>query len=118
MTRKWLLLRLLEDAGQKGVTTAEVMQAGVGSRYGARLLELRTDGYTIRSERERAGSFRYTLLSSLGVESGAGSGPPSRAVQAHISTPVCGAPASPALCSQPSLFVDEPRTSSHYEDAA
>jgi hypothetical protein len=76
-TRKWLLLRLLEDAGNHGATTADLLNAGIGSRYSARILELREDGYTIRSERERDGSYRYTLLFSPESESGHGEGPPS-----------------------------------------
>jgi len=73
-TRKWLLLSLLEAAGSRGVTTAECMSAGVGSRYSARLLELREAGYTVQSVRERDGSWRYTLLNSPDgeVEQGAG----------------------------------------------
>lgn len=63
-TRKWLLLSILESAGSRGVTTAECMAAGVGSRYSARLMELRDAGYVIESVRERDGSWRYTLLNS------------------------------------------------------
>lgn len=80
MSRKWLLSTLLKEAGERGVTTGELLQAGVGSRYGARLLELREDGYVIESIRERAGSFRYRLLATPedlvdqpGVEGGHGS---------------------------------------------
>jgi hypothetical protein len=64
MTRKWLLLSLLETAGERGVTIGEIMGAGVGSRYGARLLELREQGYVVEAKREREGSFRYTLLAT------------------------------------------------------
>lgn len=61
MTRRDLTLSLLRAAGPSGVTTAELLQAGVGSRYGARLLELRELGHTITAEREREGSWRYIL---------------------------------------------------------
>lgn len=75
MTRRSLCLSLLEDAGPQGVTTGEFLQAGVGSRYGARLLELRKQGYVITSERIRDGSWRYVLVSDasdvgLGVDAG------------------------------------------------
>lgn len=61
MTRRGLCLHLLREAGERGVTTAELLQAGVGSRYSARILELRTEGYVIESERIREGSWRYVL---------------------------------------------------------
>lgn len=61
MTKRELALRLLQDAGPRGVTTAEFLRAGVGSRYGARLREIREAGYDIVSERLTASSFRYEL---------------------------------------------------------
>lgn len=61
MTRAALLLSLLEDAGEVGITTAEILQAGVGSRYGARILELRKAGHQITSERIRDGAWLYKL---------------------------------------------------------
>ncbi len=66
MTRRDLLLNVLEQAGARGVTTAEIIQAGVGSRYGARLLELRERGYVVEAVRVRDGSYRYTLLGGPG----------------------------------------------------
>lgn len=64
MTRKQLALHLLEEAGERGITTGELMKAGVGSRYGARLLELRAEGHIIESVRLRDGAWKYTLTSS------------------------------------------------------
>lgn len=64
MTRKLTLLAILEAAGDRGATTAELIQGGVGSRYSARLLELRDEGYVIHGERVRDGSWRYTLTDS------------------------------------------------------
>lgn len=61
-TRRDLALRLLRDAGSKGVTTGQLLTAGVGSRYSARLRELRERGYVISSECVRPGQWRYTLL--------------------------------------------------------
>lgn len=56
------VLCLLEAAGERGVTTKEMVQLGAGNRFSARLLELRGQGYAIRVTRERESSFRYTLL--------------------------------------------------------
>src|SRR5438105_98255 len=61
MTRRDLTLHLLREASASGVTTADFLRAGVGSRYGARLRELREAGHTITAKRERDGSWRYTL---------------------------------------------------------
>lgn len=61
MNRRTLVLSLLEDAGSAGVTTGDFLRAGCGSRFGARVQELRDRGYTITSERVRDGSWRYIL---------------------------------------------------------
>jgi hypothetical protein len=63
MTRREQLARLLREAGDRGVTTGELLQAGVGSRYGARIAELREQGWQIESARLRDGAWRYTLIS-------------------------------------------------------
>lgn len=68
MTRRDLLAHLLVEAGDRGLTTAELLQAGVGSRYSARLLELRELGWVIESERIRDGSWRYTLVRKPDVD--------------------------------------------------
>jgi hypothetical protein len=70
MTRRDLALSLLQDAGPRGVTTSEFMNAGVGSRYSARVRELRQAGWSITSERIREGSWRYTLEPPLEPLSG------------------------------------------------
>jgi len=62
MTNKQTMLAALRAGGSAGVTTAELMRVGCGSRYGARLLELRAEGFEISSERVRDGSWRYTLI--------------------------------------------------------
>lgn len=54
-------LRLLQDHGETGVTTGMFAASGL-ARFGARLKELRDDGFVIRTERIRAGSCRYTLI--------------------------------------------------------
>jgi len=43
------------------VTTSELLDAGAGPRYSARLLELRKRGYAITSERAGPGQWRYRL---------------------------------------------------------
>lgn len=63
-TRKALALALLRASGDAGVSTAEFMRAGVGSRYGARLKELRDEGHHIITTYERQGSHRYFLLTA------------------------------------------------------
>lgn len=60
-SKRHQVLELLRQAGARGVTTAEFLQAGVGARYGARLLELRREGHVIDAQRVRDGSWRYTL---------------------------------------------------------
>lgn len=57
------VLGFLRDAGSRGVTTHELLHGGCGSRYGGRIHELRKLGYDITAERERQGSYRYTLIS-------------------------------------------------------
>jgi len=64
MTNKQLTLHLLKQAGPGGVTTSEFLVAGCGSRFGARVQELRDDGYVIPAKRIRDGSYRYTLVTS------------------------------------------------------
>lgn len=61
MTRRELALQLLKDAGDDGVTTARFLDEGVGSRYGARIREIREEGYEIYAHRLRDGSWRYVL---------------------------------------------------------
>jgi hypothetical protein len=103
MTRRLLLLNLLEQAGDRGVTTGELLNAGVGSRYSARLMELREEGY-VEGTREREGSWRYVLA---GVGRGAGPGVSSNA------------PCDPQASLSPSpdqLFTPAP--ASHYDEAA
>jgi hypothetical protein len=65
-TRRALVYQLLRDAGPRGVTTNDLLLAGVGSRYSARILELREVGYVIESQRLRDGQWRYTLTHEPG----------------------------------------------------
>lgn len=64
MSKKGKVLALLKLAGEHGVTTAEFLRHGCGSRFGARIQELRDEGYRIDSERVRDGSSRYRLVVS------------------------------------------------------
>jgi hypothetical protein len=61
MSKRELVHRLLLEAGERGVTTAQLMAAGAGSRYGGRIFELRSQGLVIETERIREGAYRYTL---------------------------------------------------------
>lgn len=63
MSKREHVLQLLRDAGPRGVTTAEFLEAGCGSRFGARVQELRDAGATVDVCRVRDGSYRYTLRS-------------------------------------------------------
>lgn len=63
MTRRDLVKKLLED-NPKGVTTSQFLRAGCGSRYGARVQELRDQGHNISCTCVRAGEFLYVLNSS------------------------------------------------------
>lgn len=108
MTRRALLLHLLQEAGDRGLTTAEIIQAGVGSRYGARLLELRKEGWVVEAERVRDGSWRYRLVG--GVESGRGVQPPSSGTHARQTR------STAALSAQEGLFT--PPAIPHWRDVA
>ena len=68
------VLRTLQDAGDRGATTAELCQPDVGGvRFAARIHELRhLHGHEIHESRVRQGSSRYTLAAeSSSVELGA-----------------------------------------------
>jgi hypothetical protein len=53
--------RMLVDAGDAGVVTSQFLGVHI-PRFGARVLELRQEGYEISTERVRAGEARYTLV--------------------------------------------------------
>jgi hypothetical protein len=61
MSKRGLVRRLLLEAGPRGVTTADFLQAGCGSRFGARVQELRDAGYVIDARPRGAGSWLYVL---------------------------------------------------------
>lgn len=61
-TAKGRVLEALRAAGARGCTTAELCQPAVGGeRFGARVHELRGEGYEIVERRVRAGSSLYVL---------------------------------------------------------
>lgn len=56
------VLVALRNAGAPGLTTAQLCQPGVGGvRFGARIMELRSVGFTVTAKQERPGSYRYRL---------------------------------------------------------
>ena len=61
MTQRERILTLLEDRGPAGVLNIELNES-VCYRYGARLLELRKEGYKIATRYVKPGVFRYTLV--------------------------------------------------------
>lgn len=61
-SKKQLVRDLLEAGGNNGVTTGELLLAGCGTRYGARIKELRDEGLRIESNQVRPGLWRYRLV--------------------------------------------------------
>jgi len=62
MTKRQRVLQLLRDAGPRGVVTAAFLEGGCGSRFGARIQELRDDGFAIVARPVRPGQYRYVLV--------------------------------------------------------
>jgi len=60
MTQRERVLHMLEQAGERGVTTADFLQAYT-PRFSARIKELRDAGHVIETERISSSSSRYTL---------------------------------------------------------
>lgn len=58
--QKSKVLEMLKAARSVGVTNTELNRQA-GFRYGARIWELRDEGYTITSVREQGGLWRFTL---------------------------------------------------------
>jgi hypothetical protein len=79
VSKKQLFLDLLRKRGRYGVTTRELLEAGCGSRYGARLAELRDDGHVVTGVRLRNGSWRYTLIRDAERDQASASRPPGAA---------------------------------------
>jgi hypothetical protein len=62
MTQRERVLQMLDDAGEKGVTTAEFLQEYL-YKFHARITDLRQDGYNIpKAERITESCFRYRLV--------------------------------------------------------
>jgi hypothetical protein len=56
------VLKALTDAGENGCTTHALCQPDVGGlRFGARLGEIRAEGYTVKTKYLRPGSHLYVL---------------------------------------------------------
>lgn len=65
MTNKDRTLELLKD--QEWVYTGDFLRAGCGSRFGARIAELRDEGHEILCEAVRPGEYRYKLTTGNAV---------------------------------------------------
>ena len=61
MTQRDHVLHMLQDAGDRGITTGEFLDARI-SRFSARIDELRRDGYMIVKHRVTASRYRYELI--------------------------------------------------------
>lgn len=59
LTQKQRVLNALRDAGPRGVLNSELNK--ICFRYGARIFELRRDGYDIRQQQVKKGLFRVWL---------------------------------------------------------
>jgi hypothetical protein len=59
LTQKQRVLRALRAAGPQGVTNAQLNS--ICFRYGARIFELRREGYDIRQKQIKRGLFRVWL---------------------------------------------------------
>jgi hypothetical protein len=75
MTQRERVLHMLQTAGDRGVTTADFLEAHI-PRFSARIGELRKAGHQIDTRRLREGSFLFKLdgqpSSSSGVAGGRG----------------------------------------------
>jgi hypothetical protein len=58
------VLQLLKQKGQAGATNVELVHTG-GLRYGARIFELRNDGYQIQTIPVEGGVFRFVLKGQM-----------------------------------------------------
>lgn len=61
MTKKQLALDLLVRHGEAGVSNSQLVDGGVGYRYGAVLHALREEGYRIDTLHEGGALYRYVL---------------------------------------------------------
>lgn len=62
MTQKQTVLRMLEEAGPEGVTSNQFYAACL-PRFGARIFELKREGFDVIKEPAEQGHFRYILVS-------------------------------------------------------
>lgn len=60
-TQKQKLLRFLTARGKHGLTNHELNEH-IGYRYGARIYELRKEGYDIRREHVKGTTWRFWLV--------------------------------------------------------
>jgi hypothetical protein len=142
MTQREQVLHMLERAGERGVTTADFLQAYM-PRFSARIKELRDAGHRIDTERVGPSSSRYTLHRvqqpgsvkgererSTPRAAGSRAGSSDRAIAWPTSTDAAassgmgnqdpaGGDGTGSVAALPTLFdVEPPRPRSHYEEEA
>jgi hypothetical protein len=93
-TKVGLLLDTLRSAGAAGVTSTDLVHAGVGYRYGAVVARAREQGHVIQTDRVSNERWRYTLVRE------ADSGEPAH--PARSPEPI--EPPPPPLAGQDALF--------------
>jgi hypothetical protein len=98
----------------RGVTNGEFAEAGI-IRYGARIKELRKEGYRIAKQRLSAGGWRYTLLFDVErpIDHPPGSGSESLISSHRVDGPLSAEPESLFEVESPG-----PRSPYDYEEAA
>jgi hypothetical protein len=70
MTKQQIALNALRLARPGGVTGSQLLEEGCGTRYGARIQDLRDQGHRISSKRVRDGLFLYTLAFDVERDTG------------------------------------------------
>jgi hypothetical protein len=92
VSQRATVLQALTDAGARGVTNGEFIYGLRITRFAARILELREQGYVIETRREGDGKFRFILLGEPENVSAPGrpSAASSRGAGSDASQPVAG----------------------------
>ena len=65
MSQKEKILKLLKERGANGATNYELNS--ICFRYGARIKDLRVEGYNIKTVREGGSRFKFVLIQNIRV---------------------------------------------------